>query len=59
MLLPIPPQKPVPNTLIVTGVKFDPMFGLRLLTAGKAVVTMYLSETDVELVPPAAITVMS
>ena len=36
----IPPKKPVPFTLIVTGLRFEPEETLKLLTEGAGVVTV-------------------
>ena len=56
---PIPPKKPVPDTVIVKDTRFEPALALKLVTAGAGVVTTYLSAKTVALVPPRAVTVMS
>ena len=40
VLLPRPPKKPVPLTLIVTGARLEPVDTLKLLTVGTGVVTV-------------------
>ena len=54
VLLPTPPKKPEPPTLMVTGFVLNPEITLKLLTTGAAVVTVYISAIKVALVPPAA-----
>ena len=59
VLLPIPPKKPVPFMLMVTGLMLEPVLVLSDVTAGAGVVTVNLSANTVALVPPKAATVMS
>ena len=59
VLLPDPPKKPVPDTVIVIFPVFEPVFVLRAVTVGAGVVTEYLSADEVALVPPGVVTVTS
>ena len=59
VLLPTPPKNPVPEIFIVAAVPFPPVFVLKLVTVGAGVVTAYLFDDEVTLVPPRAVTVIS
>ena len=59
VLLPIPPKKPVPDTVIVKGTRFESVLALRLFTVGAGVVTVNLSPDTIAVVPPSAATVIS
>ena len=55
VLLPTPPKKPEPETVIVAGVRFDPVFALNPETTGARAVTVYI-EVAVALfdIPPSS-----